>query len=129
MALVFPSIIPNWVQTLELPDYGVIIYQFDDDSESRRYRYDTGNHTRLLFRYEGRTEADVANFMSFWRSTSGMKESFTIPDAIIKHPAAWKAGLAILGTTTLWRFESPPSIKTVHTGIYSWDCKLISIFE
>lgn len=129
MALTFPALVPNYIKTLELPDFGVIVYQFDDDSESRRYRYDTGNHTRLLFQYEGRTEADVANFMNFWRSANGMKEAFTLPASIIKHPVGWTSGLAILGTTDLWRMEEPPRIKTVHTNIYNFDVKMISIFE
>lgn len=129
MALIYPTIVPNFIQSLELPDFGVVIYKFDDDSESRRFRYDTGNHTRLLFRYEGRTDNDVANFINFYRSAFGMKEAFTLPDAIIKHPNAWKAGLGVLGTTTLWRFENPPRISTVHTGIYNFNVSLISIFE
>lgn len=129
MALVFPSIVPNFVASLQLPDYGVIVYKFDDDSESRRYRYETGNHTRMLFRYEGRTETEVANMINFYRSASGMKEAFTLPDAIIKHPASWKAGLALLGTTTLWRMEEPISISTVFSKIYNWQVKIISVFE
>lgn len=129
MSLVYPVIVPNFIQTLELPDFGVITYKFDDDSESRRYRFDTGNHTRLVFKYEGRTEADVANFISFWKSTSGLKESFTIPTSINKHPSAYQAGIDLLGTTTLWRFESAPKITTIHTGIYNWDVTVISVFE
>ena len=129
MSLIYPTIVPNYIQSLQLPDFGVIVYKFDDDSESRRYRYDTGNHTRLLFRYEGRSEADVANMINFYRSARGMKEAFTLPSAIIQHPASWQSGLAVLGTTTLWRFEEPFGISTVHTGIYNWQVKLISIFE
>ncbi len=129
MAIVYPAITPNTISTLELPDYGVITYKFDDDSESRRYRFDTGNHTRLIFKYEGRTEADVANFISFWKAASGLKEAFTIPDTINKHPLAYKSGINLLGTTTLWRFESAPKITTVYSGIYSWDVNLISVFE
>lgn len=127
MALIFPPIIPNYFTDVTLPDYNIIVYNNDDGTQRRRILHTTGNHTRATLKYEGRNETEVATIVSFYQQAKAMTEVFTIDDTIIRHPAAYRAGLLALGSTTLWRFESPIQITTVFVGIYNFDVKVISV--
>jgi len=127
MSLIYPPLIPNFFGDLELPDYKIMVFTNDDGSERRRILHTTGNHTKVKLKYEGRTEVEVGTLVNFYTAAQGLQETFTLDSSIIRHPAAYQAGLAALGSTTLWRFESPPSITTVYVGIYNFDVALISV--
>jgi hypothetical protein len=125
----YPSLVPNVIDNLELPDFGVKIYDNDDGSETRRFVHQTGNHTKILLKYEGRSEIEVSSLINFWGLVKGMKEAFTLPEGINRHPSAYQSGISLLGDTTLWRFEAPIKIVTVFTKIYNFDVPLISVIE
>jgi len=129
MSLEYPSLTPNFMKSLELPDYGVQLYEFDYAVESRRYKYSTGLYTRLLLEYRGRNEIEVANFINFYRATEGLKNSFTLPISIFQHPEAYRTGLNLLTPSSRWRFDEPPAIKTEFLNIYSFDVKLVNVLE
>ena len=52
----FPTIIPNYITGLVPGDYGVQIFRFDDNSESRRPSTETALGTKITLKYEGRTD-------------------------------------------------------------------------
>ncbi|MGB4725527.1 MAG: hypothetical protein WBH12_09580 [Sediminibacterium sp.] len=125
----FPTIIPNSIDNFELPDFGVKIYENDDGSETRRFVHQQGNHTKIMLKYQGRTETEVATIINFWGQVRGLKEAFTLPPGINRHPTDYKESIDLLGDTTLWRFASAIKFITVYTKIYNFDVPLISVIS
>lgn len=125
----YPTLIPNYFTDLELPDFGVQVYEFDDGTESRRYVHESGNHTCVSLDYQGRSSNEVGTLISFYRQVKGLAYTFSLPADINQHPAAYVTAIANLGDTALWRFKEPPTIQTQFTNIYNFNVKLISVIQ
>ena len=129
--LIFPDITPNKLNSIQLPDYSLIIREFEDGGEVRRSIQANGSGTQLSLSYLLMSAIDTATLINFWRATSGTWLSFTLPSSIIKHPDNIKVGLLNLDSTALWRFSETQSFKTDYAtsqrGLYSFDVNIQSV--
>lgn len=127
----FPPIKPNYLRSMTLPDYKILIKDFDGNGEVRRSAQFLGSGTILTLGYELISHIDTSALMQFWAGTRGTWISFTLPPVIINHPNNFKLALFNLENTTLWRFESPFQIKTDYAtkqrGLYSFDVVIQSV--
>lgn len=130
----FPALSPNFLSELETPDFGVVVYTMDDGTEVRRFVHSNGYKTGLSLKYEGKTADEVKTFVDFWKLCKGTFATFNLPDSIIQHPDAYRAGLIDLAGSTdgtlqgiQWRFEGKPTINTVVVDIYNFEVRLLSM--
>lgn len=131
MALVFPAFRPDYLKTITLPDYNLILKEFEDGGELRRSSQHTGAGTTLLLSYALRRHTGTVPFINFWAATKGSWLSFTLPPAIIRHPENVEIGLAALDSFTFFRFTEPIQFKTdyatLERGLYSFDMTIQSV--
>ena len=126
--IIFPeTLIPNWVRNLTLPNYKVIVSENEDGSEIRRYVYSSGHGTKIQFDYEAQNESQTALAIRFYNHCKGTYAPFHIPLSIIRHSSQFTDAIATLGDTSLWRFESEPSISVDYVGIYNFSFQLTSM--
>lgn len=129
--LSFPAIAPNRLSNLTLPDYKLLIKEFEDGGEVRRSGQHTGIGTSLGLTYQLMSAEDTATFINFWGASRGTWLAFTLPSVIIEHPDNILIGLAQLDSTTQWRFSEALQFKTDYAtlqfGLYSFDVKIQSV--
>lgn len=129
--LIFPAIAPNRVNNITLPDFNLLVKEFESGGEIRRTAQHTGANTQLSLSYSLISHTQAAAIISFWAAAKGTWLSFTLPSVIIQHPDNIKVGLANLDSTTLWRFSEGMSIKpdyaTLQRGLYSFDVNIQSV--
>jgi hypothetical protein len=129
--LSFPDIAPNYLKTIQLPDYNTLVKEFDSGGEVRRSAQHTGVSTKLSLSYTLMSANDTATFINFWRATRGTWLSFTLPLSIIQHPDNLKIAIAKLDSTTYFRFSEALNFKTdyatLERGLYSFDVSIQSV--
>jgi hypothetical protein len=129
--LIFPAIAPNYLRSITLPDYKILVKEFEDGGEYRRTAQTVGAGTLINLSYELITHVEAATLINFWASTKGTWLSFTLPTVIIQHPDNIRQALIKLDSTLLWRFSDSLQIKTdyatLQRSLYSFDVNIQSV--
>lgn len=125
----FPSIAPNFVKEIGLPDYKTEVFEASDGTRYTMQTQFTQDGTGLTLDYTMIDHIDAAAIALFWR-TVGRNEKFTLPAVIIEHPSVIISAIPALSLTTLWRFDAPvkliPVVATVERGRYDCSIQLVS---
>lgn len=129
--LSFPAIAPNKINSIQLPDFSLLVREWESGGENRRTAQTVGAGVQLNLSYQLISHSQASTIMTFWGTAKGSWLSFMLPTVIIEHPSNIKIGLANLKSTTLWRFSENLSMKTdyatLQRGLYSFDVTIQSV--
>jgi len=118
----FPSyVLPSRIRQISPPDFGVVTYEFEDGSSSRRLQSVLPIFSGLQVNYNGVNGQFVADLMTFYREEAeGLKNSFDLPDNFFdRHPDIILELITLISTPNQkWRFDSPPKIDSKVVDVY-----------
>lgn len=118
----YPSnTLPSRIRQITPPDFGVVKYEFEDGSSSRRLQSVLPIFSGLQVEYNGVDGQFVADLLTFYREEAkGLKNSFALPSNFFdRHPEVIIDLITLISTPDQkWRFESAPQIDTQVVNVY-----------
>jgi len=141
MPLVFPRILPNFVDAYKGPTIGLYRYQSDSRAETRVAVGCKGANTSFELRYEGLDTPQAGEFIDFWDECNLDFEagfclySFFIPR---NHPV-WRRVAVIHHIEqrlllrsldeTRWIIRDPSEMTSPLCGLHTWTCKIEEVSD
>lgn len=130
---VYPTLPPDFIESITLPPFKSNKVQFDDGSLQKSRLTQSGVKTELVLKYTSLTPENAKILIDFWRLSQGTEIPFIIPSNVLKLPNTILAAITTQGSTTYWRFAEPPDVSTEYAtnnrGVYSIIIRITSVIN
>lgn len=124
---IFPDVFPDYMKTLTLSDFGVVITPMPDGFETRSAPNYSGAGAMITLEFKNRSALELKLITDFYKNMRGGFRAFTLPNSIIRHPNSYKLQLFNLIEGYSWKFNKKLIIKTEFRDCYSFEVELKSI--
>ena len=126
MALIYPSIPPDFASEFVLPDYGIEIFK-NSAVEIRSNPSNVALNSKITFAYQNRSASDLYSIIAFYNTTKGQFKSFFLPQGLWRHGSNYTASLKSLLENVSWRFADKIRVSTVKSDFYTFDVTFMSV--
>ena len=128
---IFPDIKPNYVKTLELPEYKVSETEWKSGFSNVKRESFQGIGTQITLEYQHLKHTDLVTIINFYNTVKGVSTGFKLPANFIKYPDLAIDAITLLESTTVWKFDSEPSFSLLvanpEIGRYNGSIQLRSV--
>lgn len=123
--MAFPSYNPAG-RSFDAGDYRYKTFTSQSGKEVRILYGDKRTGMKLQLLYENLNDSQADDFISHYDEVKGGFTAFTLPSAF---RAGWSGDTAAIDAATgnQWRYESPPQIQQVRSGISTVTVNLIGV--
>jgi hypothetical protein len=119
MPLTFPEIKPNFIRTIDAPDYFALSNEWKSGVTSTIRTSYQGVNTTLSLEFQHITEDSFKALWDFYKSTKGGCYSFTLPTIIYSLiPDLVVTSILSLGSTSKWKFAQEPVFNLLVASEY-----------
>lgn len=115
----FPNFHPTRIEGFTLPDFGLLTIEDQAGEERRAMQYTGGRDAKLDVFFEGLNESQILELLDFYKNIYSSGRGFGFPsNFFVGQEIYYEALKKSLGKFLLY-FTSPPTVKTLYSGIYS----------
>jgi hypothetical protein len=115
----FPNFHPTRIEGFTLPDFGLLTIEDQAGEERRAMQYTGGRDAKLDVFFEGLNESQILELLDFYKNIYSSGRGFGFPpNFFVGQEIYYEALKKSLGQFLLY-FTSPPTVKTLYSGVYS----------
>lgn len=115
----FPDFKPTKIEYIELSDFGSLITEDQEGIEHRTTAFTQGRSAKVSATFEGLNEAQVLEFIEFYKEFNTAGRGFGIPESFKTNQFIfYESVIKSFGQVILY-FEQRPNIVTVVSKVYS----------
>lgn len=128
MAIVFPSLVPDFIRSMDSPVYSPDVNSYNSGEEFRFPTQFFGSNLVLSFEYVNRKGDYLLTLFDFLREVRGAKE-FVLPYEVWKHKNGFYLGVLNAMRRGKFMIVNDINIKSVRKNIYSFSLDLVSVLS
>ena len=128
--LVFPSIIPNYINNFKLPSYRSNTNQFADAQQTVLFN-SLGVDAQITLKYSQIRQAEFNTLSDFYKRQGQTANQFTLPDAIWRHPDIVKLAFNPVGTYWVFANRLPFNVRYANKecSLFNLDIQLKQVLR